>query len=135
RWQLAARQNRGRTPLERRLHGSLAGTSCGLHGFGEPAVTAGPKADLVFDKFEFGLSLVPAAHKPAIDALADRIVAIARQGPGALGTGWPARHNDFIDKGKYNRAPGVLRAKAVRWALAAALESRMRGVTSRSEIV
>jgi hypothetical protein len=105
------------------------------HGFGQPAVAAGPKADLVFDKFEFGLSLVPAAHKPAIDALADRIVAIARQVPGPLGTVRLVGHTDFIDTEKYNRALGMLRAKAVRGALATALESRMRGVTSRIEIV
>jgi OmpA family len=111
------------------------GTSCGLHGFGEPAVAAGPKADLVFDKFEFGLSLVPAAHKPAIDALADRIVTIARQGPGPLGTVRLVGHTDYIDAEKYNQALGMMRAKAVRGALATALESRMRGVTSRIEIV
>jgi outer membrane protein OmpA-like peptidoglycan-associated protein len=108
--------------------------SCRLHGFGEPAV-AGPKADLVFDKFEFGLSLVPAAHKPAIDALADRIVAIARQVPGPLGTVRLVGHTDFIDTEKYNQALGLMRAKAVRGALAAALEARLRGVTSRIEIV
>jgi hypothetical protein len=111
------------------------GTSCGLHDFGEPVVAAGPKADIVFDKFEFGLSLVPAAHKPAIDALADRIVAIARQVPGPLGTVRLVGHTDFIDTVGYNRALGMMRAKAVRGALATALESRMRGVTSRIEIV
>jgi len=111
------------------------GTSGGLHGFGEPAVAAGPKADLVFDKFEFGLSLVPAAHKPAIDALADRIVAIARQVPGPLGTVRLVGHTDFIDTEKYNQALGLMRAKAVRGALATALEARLRGVTSRIEIV
>jgi OmpA family len=105
------------------------------HGFGEPAVAAGPKADLVFDKFEFGLSLVPAAHKPAIDALADRIVAIARQVPGPLGTVRLVGHTDFIDTEKYNQALGLLRAKAVRGALATALEARLRGATSRIEIV
>lgn len=128
RWQHAARQNRGRTPLERRLHGAPA-------AFGEPAVAAGPKADLVFDKFEFGLSLVPAAHKPAIDALADRIVAIARQVPGPLGTVRLVGHTDFIDTEKYNQALGLMRAKAVRGTLATALEARLRGVTSRIEIV
>jgi OmpA family len=106
-----------------------------IHGFGEPAVAAGPKADLVFDKFEFGLSLVPAAHKPAIDALADRIVAIARQVPGPLGTVRLVGHTDFIDTEKYNKALGLMRAKAVRGALATALEARLRGVTSRIEIV
>jgi hypothetical protein len=111
------------------------GTSGGLHGFGEPAVAAGPKADLVFDKFEFGLSLVPAAHKPAIDALADRIVALARRGPGPLGSVRLVGHTDYIDAEKYNQALGMMRAKAVRGALATALESRMRGVTSRIEIV
>ncbi len=111
------------------------GTSGGLHGFGEQAVAAGPKADLVFDKFEFGLSLVPAAHKPAIDALADRIVAIARQVPGSLGTVRLVGHTDFIDTEKYNQALGMMRAKAVRGALATALEARLRGVTSRIEIV
>jgi hypothetical protein len=111
------------------------GTSGGLHGFGEPAVATGPKADLVFDKFEFGLSLVPAAHKPAIDALADRIVAIARQVPGPLGTVRLVGHTDFIDTEKYNQALGMMRAKAVRGALATALEARLRGVTSRIEIV
>ncbi len=111
------------------------GTSGGLHGFGEPAVAAGSKADLVFDKFEFGLSLVPAAHKPAIDALADRIVAIARQVPGPLGTVRLVGHTDFIDTEKYNQALGMMRAKAVRGALATALEARLRGVTSRIEIV
>jgi hypothetical protein len=103
-----------------------------LHGFGEPA---GPKADLVFDKFEFGLSLVPPAHKPAIDALADRIVAIARQVQGPLGMVRLVGHTDFIDKEKYNQALGIMRAKAVRGALATALEARLRGVTSRIEIV
>ena len=105
------------------------------HAFGEPAVVASPKADLVLDKFEFGLSLVPAAHKPAIDALADRIVAIARQVPGPLGTVRLVGHTDFIDTEKYNQALGMLRAKAVRGALATALEARLRGVTSRIEIV
>ena len=104
-------------------------------GFGEPAVAASPKADLVLDKFEFGLSLVPAVHKPAIDALADRIVAIARQVPGPLGTVRLVGHTDFIDTEKYNQALGLLRAKAVRGALATALEARLRGVTSRIEIV
>ena len=103
-------------------------------GFGEPAVTA-PKADLVFDKFEFGLSLVPAAHKAAIDALADRIVAIARQVPGPLGTIRLVGHTDYIDTEKYNEALGMMRAKAVRGALATALEARLHGVTSRIEIV
>jgi outer membrane protein OmpA-like peptidoglycan-associated protein len=111
------------------------GTSGGLRGFGEPAVAAGPTADLVFDKFEFGLSLVPAAHKPAIDALADRIVAIARQVPGPLGTVRLVGHTDFIDTEKYNQALGLMRAKAVHGALATALEARLRGVTSRIEIV
>jgi hypothetical protein len=106
-----------------------------LQGFGEAAVAAGPKADFVFDKFEFGLSLVPAAHKPAIDALADKIVAIARQVPGPLGTIRLIGHTDFIDTEKYNQALGLLRAKAVRGALATALEARLRGVTSRIEIV
>src|SRR6187455_1832188 len=58
-------------------------------GFGEPAVVLGkfrPKANFVFPKFEFGLSLVPAAHKPAIDALADQIVALAPWVDGPLGT-------------------------------------------------
>ena len=105
------------------------------HAFGEPAVAASPKADLVFDKFEFGLSLVPAAHKPAIDALADRIAAIAQQVPGPLGTVRLVGHTDFIDTEKYNQALGLLRAKAVRGALATALEARLRGVTSRIEIV
>jgi outer membrane protein OmpA-like peptidoglycan-associated protein len=105
------------------------------HAFGEPAVAASPKADLVLDKFEFGLSLVPAAHKPAIDALADRIVAIARQVPGPLGTVRLVGHTDFIDTEKYNKALGLMRAKAVRGALATALEARLRGVTSRIEIV
>jgi hypothetical protein len=107
----------------------------GLHGLGEPAVAAGPKADFVLDKFEFGLSLVPAAHKPAIDALADRIVAIARQVPGPLGKIRLVGHTDFIDKEKYNQALGLMRAKAVRGALATALDARLRGVTSRIEIV
>ena len=107
-------------------------TAGDLYGFGEPA---GAKADLVFDKFEFGLSLVPPAHKPAIDALADRIVAIARQVPGPLGTVRLVGHTDFIDTEKYNQALGIMRAKAVRGALATALEARFRGVTSRIEIV
>jgi hypothetical protein len=111
------------------------GTSCGLRGFGEPVVGAGRKADLVFDKFEFGLSLVPAAHKPAIDALADQIVAIGRQVPGPLGTVRLVGHTDFIGREKYNQALGLMRAKAVRGALATALEARLRGVTSRIEIV
>jgi outer membrane protein OmpA-like peptidoglycan-associated protein len=111
------------------------GTSCGLRGFGEPVVPAGPKPNLVFDKFEFGLSLVPAAHKPAIDALADQIVAIGRQVPGPLGTVRLVGHTDFIGREEYNRALGLMRAKAVRGALATALEARLRGVTSRIEIV
>lgn len=115
--------------------GAAIGFDGGLHGFGEPAVAAGPKPDLVFDKFEFGLSLVPAAHKPAIDALADKIVAIARQVPGPVGTIRLVGHTDFIDTEKYNQALGMLRAKAVRGALATALEARLRGVTSRIEIV
>lgn len=149
RWQFMVWQRTGRIPGERRLlHGlpemsltfPVAARTRYSHpgqsfGFGQPAVAAGPKADLVFDKFEFGLSLVPAAHKPAIDALADRIVAIARQVPGPLGTVRLVGHTDFIDTEKYNRALGMLRAKAVRGALATALESRMRGVTSRIEIV
>jgi outer membrane protein OmpA-like peptidoglycan-associated protein len=133
RWQHAARQNRGRTPLERRLHGLPEAPP--YHGFGEPAPIAGSKADLVLDKFEFGLSLVPVLHKPAIDALADRIVAIARQVPGPLGTVRLVGHTDFIDTEKYNQALGLMRAKAVRGALATALEARLRGVTSRLEIV
>jgi hypothetical protein len=106
-----------------------------LHGFGEPCVAAGQKPDLIFDKFEFGLSLVPPAHKPAIDALADRIVAIARQVPGPLGKVRLVGHTDFIDKEKYNEALGLMRAKAVHGALATALEARLRGVTSRIQIV
>lgn len=104
-------------------------------GFGEPAVVTSPRADLVFDKFEFGLSLVPASHKPTIDALADRIVAVARQVPGPLGAIRLVGHTDFIDTEKYNQALGLMRAKAVRGALATALEARLRGVTSRIEIV
>ena len=111
------------------------GTSRRLHGFGDPCVVPGPKADLVFDKFDFGLSLVPAAHKPAIDALADRIVAIARQVPGPLGRVRLVGHTDFIDTEKYNQALGMMRAKAVGGALATALEARLRGITSRIEIV
>jgi hypothetical protein len=107
----------------------------GFHGFGEPKCTAGPKGNPVFDKFEFGLSLVPAAHKPAIDALADRIVAIARQVPGSLGTVRLVGHTDFIGTEKYNKELGLMRAKAVRGALATALDARLRGVTSRIEIV
>ena len=107
----------------------------GLHGFEKPVVDVGAKADLVFDRFEFGLSLVPAAHKPAIDALADRIVAIARQMPGPLGTVRLVGHTDFIDTEKYNQALGMMRAKAVRGALATALEARLRGVTSRIELI
>lgn len=113
----------------------LCGMSDSLRGFGEPAVAAGPKADLVFDKFEFGLSLVPAAHKPAIDVLADRIVEIAQQVSGPLGTVRLVGHTDFIDTEKYNQALGLMRAKAVRRVLATALEARLRGVTSRIEIV
>ncbi len=125
----------GRLPTSH-LYRTAAGraTNRGLHGFGEPVV-AGPKPDLVFGKFEFGLSLVPAAHKPAIDALADRIVAIARQVPGPLGAVRLVGHTDFIDTEKYNQALGLMRAKAVRGALATALEARLRGVTSRIEIV
>jgi hypothetical protein len=44
-------------------------------------------------------------------------------------------HTDFIDTEKYNQALGLMRAKAVRGALATALEARLRGVTSRIEIV
>ena len=113
----------------RRQNLSLPGT---LSRFGEPPAAA---PDLIFDKFEFGLSLVPATHKPAIDALANRIVTIARQVPGPLGTVRLVGHTDFIDKEKYNQALGMMRAKAVRGALATALEARLRGVTSRIEIV
>ena len=113
----------------------LSGMSGGFHGFGEPALAVGHKADIVLDKFCFGLSLIPLAHKPAIDALADRIVALARQMPGPLGTVLLVGHTDFIDKEKYNETLGLLRAKTVRGALATALEHRMRGVTSRIEII
>src|SRR6185503_10353144 len=123
------------TSLPYRPGGGLSINRRTFHGFGEPAVAARPKADLVFDKFEFGLSLVPATHKPAIDALADRIVAIARQVPGPLGTVRLVGHTDFIDTEKYNQALGMMRAKAVRGALATALEARLRGVTSRIDIV
>ena len=107
--------------------------SPGVRGFGKPS--AATAADFVLDRFEFGLSLVPVAHKPTIDALADRIVALARQGPGSLGSVRLVGHTDYIDAEKYNQALGMMRAKAVRGALATALESRMRGVTSRIEIV
>jgi hypothetical protein len=94
-----------------------------------------PKADLVFDKFEFRFALIPAVHKPAIKALADRIVALAQQMPGPLGTIRLVGHTDFIGDEKYNKSLGMNRAKAVRVALAGELNIKMRGVTPRLEIV
>ena len=71
----------------------------GLRGFGEPPLPAkvadtrpSRPADLNLDRFEFKLSLVPPVHRPAIDALADRIVAVARRVPGPTGrSGSPRR--------------------------------------------
>src|SRR5215204_2283916 len=94
-----------------------------------------PKAELVFDKFEFRFALIPAVHKPAIKALADRIVALAQQMPGPLGTIRLVGHTDFIGDEKYNKSLGMNRAKAVRVALAGELNIKMRGVTPRLEIV
>lgn len=113
----------------------------GLRGFGEPLpakvpdTRPGRPADLNLDRFEFKLSLVPPHHLPAIDALADRIIAAAvhvRGGP--LGRVELFGHADFIGERGYNNPLGLLRAKAVRNALVAALEKKMRGVTSRIEI-
>jgi len=78
---------------------------------------------------------VPPVHRPAIDALADRIVAVARQVPGPVGKVELFGHADFIGERGYNNPLGLLRAKAVRGVLATALEARLRGVTSRIEIV
>lgn len=114
----------------------------GLRGFGEPPVA--PRipdtrpsrlADLNLDRFEFKLSLLPAVHRPAIDALADRIVAVARRVPGPVGKVELFGHADFIGERGYNNPLGLMRAKAVRGVLATALEARLRGVTSRVEIV
>jgi outer membrane protein OmpA-like peptidoglycan-associated protein len=114
----------------------------GLRGFGElpadarvPDTRPSRPSDLNLDRFEFKLSLVPPVHRPAIDALADRIVAVARQVPGPVGRVDLFGHADFIGERGYNNPLGLMRAKAVRGALATALEARLRGVTSRIEIV
>src|SRR5215204_2376460 len=73
-----------------------------------------PKAELVFDKFEFRFALIPAVHKPA-----------------PLGTIRLVGHTDFIGDEKYNKSLGMNRAKAVRVALAGELNIKMRGVTPR----
>ena len=108
----------------------------GLRGFaGVPDTRPSRPADLNLDRFEFKLSLVPPVHRPAIDALADRIVAVARRVPGPVGKIELFGHADFIGERGYNNPLGLMRAKAVRGALATALEARLRGVTSRVEIV
>ena len=113
----------------------------GLRGFAEPPI-AGKLPDtrpnmpaaLNLERFEFKLALVPAAHRSAIDALADRIIAAARHVRGPLGKVELFGHADFIGERGYNNPLGLLRAKAVRGALVAALEKKLRGVTSRIEI-
>lgn len=108
----------------------------GLRGFtGVPDTRPSRPADLNLDRFEFKLSLVPPVHRPAIDALADRIVAVARQVPGPVGKVELFGHADFIGERGYNNPLGLIRAKAVRGVLATALEARLRGVTSRVDIV
>jgi outer membrane protein OmpA-like peptidoglycan-associated protein len=114
----------------------------GLRGFGEPPVTSrvpdtrpNRPEDLNIDRFEFKLSLVPPVHRAAIDALADRIVAVARRVTGPIGRVELFGHADFIGERGYNNPLGLMRAKAVRGALATALDARLRGVTSRIEIV
>jgi outer membrane protein OmpA-like peptidoglycan-associated protein len=91
-------------------------------------------ADPTIDRFEFKLSLVPPQHRAAIEALAGRIIAAAVHVKGPLGRVELFGHADFIGEPSYNNPLGLLRAKAVRGALVAALEKRMRGVTSRIEI-
>jgi outer membrane protein OmpA-like peptidoglycan-associated protein len=91
-------------------------------------------ADPTIDQFEFKLSLVPPQHRAAIEALAGRIIAAAVHVKGPLGRVELFGHADFIGEPSYNNPLGLLRAKAVRGALVAALEKRMRGVTSRIEI-
>ena len=91
-------------------------------------------ADPTIDQFEFKLSLVPPQHRAAIEALAGRIIAAAVHVKGPLGRVELFGHADFIGEPSYNNPLGLLRAKAVRGALIAALETRMRGVTSRIEI-
>src|SRR6185436_4666112 len=114
----------------------------GLRGFGEFADSKVPdtrprrREDLNLDRFEFKLSLVPPVHRAAIDALADRIVNVARHRlHGSLGKVQLFGHADFIGERGYNNPLGLLRAKAVRGVLVTALEARLRGVTSRVEIV
>jgi outer membrane protein OmpA-like peptidoglycan-associated protein len=108
----------------------------GLRGFaGVPDTRPSRPADLNLDRFEFKLALVPPVHRSAIDALADRIVAVARRVRGPVGKVELFGHADFIGERSYNIPLGLLRAKAVRNALVAALEKRLRGVTSRIEIV
>ena len=111
----------------------------GLRGFGEPPARVpdlrpNRPADLNLDRFEFKLALVPPHHHPAIDALAKRIVAAALHVRGPLGKVELFGHADFIGERGYNNPLGLLRAKAVRVALVAALEKKLRGVTSRIEI-
>ena len=114
----------------------------GLRGFGEFADSKVPdtrprrREDLNLDRFEFKLSLVPPVHRAAIDALADRIVNVARHRlHGSLGKVQLFGHADFIGERGYNNPLGLMRAKAVRGVLVTALEARLRGVTSRVEIV
>jgi len=112
----------------------------GLRGFGgladaKIADTRPRKPEnLNLDQFEFKLSLVPPQHRAAIEALAGRIIAAAVHVKGPLGRVELFGHADFIGEPSYNNPLGLLRAKAVRGALIAALETRMRGVTSRIEI-
>jgi outer membrane protein OmpA-like peptidoglycan-associated protein len=114
--------------------------SGGLRGFGEPPARLpdtrpNRPADLNLDQFEFKLALVPAIHQPDIDALADRIVAVARRVPGHVGKVELFGHADFIGERGYNNPLGLIRAKAVRAVLVKALEPKLRGVTSRVDIL
>ena len=112
----------------------------GLHGFADtrarlPDIRPRRRADLNLDQFEFKLALVPAQHRAAIDALAKRIIDAALHiVSGPLGRVELFGHADFIGERGYNNPLGLLRAKAVRNALIATLEKKMRGVTSRIEI-
>jgi outer membrane protein OmpA-like peptidoglycan-associated protein len=111
-----------------------------LHGFADararvPDIRPGRASDLNLDRFEFKLALVPPQHRAAIDALAKRIIdAAVHIVSGPLGRVELFGHADFIGERGYNNPLGLLRAKAVRNALIATLEKKMRGVTSRIEI-
>ena len=111
----------------------------GLHGFADaraklPDTRPSRPADLNIDRFDFKLALVPAIHRSDIDALVARNIAAALHFRGPLGRVELFGHADFIGERGYNNPLGLLRAKAVRNALVAALETKMRGVTSRIEI-